>query len=79
MLDAVTTGLNSSCSHWSSREDCLAWRFCPTEERQEEVYSAAVLKEKAGKQGTALLLLKLSSKSQVQLMQQFIPEIAGIS
>lgn len=79
VLNAVATGLKPSCSQWSFREDCLAYHFHPMWKRQEEVSSAAVLKAKAGKQKIVLLLLKASSKSPVQIIQQFIAETSDIS
>lgn len=78
VLNAVATGLKPSCHQLSFREDCLAY-FHPMWKKQEEVYSAVVLKAKAGKQKIVLLLLKGSSKSPVQIMQQFIDEISHIS
>jgi len=47
--------------------------------RHKEVYSAEVLKAKAGKQKIVLLLLKVSSKSPVHFMQQVIAKVFDIS
>lgn len=79
VLNAAATGLKPSCSQWSFRADCLAYHFHPMWKRQEEVYPAAVLKAKARKQKIVQKLLKVSSKNQAQIRQQFIAEISDIS